>query len=102
MYCHPLRIFLLLGACAAALPAVGTPDDRPAKGGGQTSVHVKPVDAPPEQFAAALADLMGADAGKRQKAAAALATLEDAEPYVRHYSYTARGRADPGVEELLD
>jgi hypothetical protein len=103
MYCHPLRGLLLVGACAAALSAVSAPDDRPVKGSdAKTSVSVRPVDAPPEQFAAALADLMGTDAGKRKKAASALAALRDAEPYVRHYASTDRGKSNAFAAEVMD
>lgn len=98
---HALRPALLLAVCAfAALPAVDVPSGRAEPR--PLEAQVKPIDAPPQVVADALAALRGADEAKRKKAVATLSALEDAEPYVRHYSYTNQGQADSLADELLD
>lgn len=99
-YLEPL---VLLGACSLALPKVAIPDDRSIRASGTDApVTIRAVDTPPAQIAAALNSLKGTNPSERTKAATDLARLEGAEPYVRHYSYSQRGRTDSLAGGVLD
>jgi hypothetical protein len=101
-----LRGLFLLVVFAAGPLAVGTSDERPGKGqAGKVStapIAVRAIDSPPAAIATALDELKSADDKANAKGAASLIKLEDAEPYVRFYSYTPQGKADALADQVLD
>ncbi len=86
---------LLAFATVAIAPASSTPAD-----GSSPSVFT--LDAPPAEVAGALRDLRSDDVARRKAAAAALAKLLEAEPYLRHYRATEPGKSDGFAGDALD
>lgn len=98
-----LRLGFLLGACTAAFPVAvvsSTLSEQPNNPKPVATVYT--LDAPPTEIADALRDLANPDAEKRKAAGAALAGLEDAEPYLRHYRTTKEGKANGTAGDALD
>lgn len=93
----------VLTACVGALFAVVGSAGVPDKPSDTPSVTIYTLDTPPtKELADALRDLLGVDECKRKAAATALATLDDAEPFLRHYRSTKEGKADVLAGEVLN
>src|SRR5262245_22486476 len=93
---RPVAFGLFLCAAVAAAPPADPPRE-PAP-----PVMVFDLDAQPKEIADALRDLKNPDADRRKAAAAALAKLAEAEPYLRHYRATEQGKADGFAGDALD